>query len=780
MTVRDIVLSLVLVLLSFFLTRKRTLSDKGRIALIFLSLFAGFRYIYWRGFYTLNTEDGVSTTISVIVYLAELYGLFAVIMFYIQVFKPSNREKINLKEGEYPTVDVFITIYNEPIDILYKTVVASMAIDYPSERKKVYILDDGSRQEVRVLAQDLGCDYLSRPNNEQAKAGNLNYGLKHSKGQYVMILDCDHIPVRSFLHETMGFFEDPGVAFIQVPHFFYNPDTFQRNLRLEREIVNEQDLFFYVIQPGKDRCNASFFAGSGAVFRRLALEDIGGFQARTLTEDLHTSMVLHSKGYKSVYLNKSLVAGLAPESYRSYLKQRQRWTRGGVQVFLLDNPILKRGLSLMQRINYFGSIYYFFHGWARIIYLVAPLSYLLFAHVPLIAAWPVLLNFYLPYYIVSLVVFNAMSKGFRNPFWSDVYETVMCFFISWTAFETFLRPEKTIFQVTPKGVRFEKSQLEWSYIMPHIILAVLLITGFGVGGYRLWHGELKRDALLISGFWSVYNLMIVMAAIVLARERPQKRSSMRISMEVKCELIFGDQIIHGKTCNLSEVGLSMILNTENPVFLPPEVKVRLIHSSPRLNQPAYRLVLPPDATIRLVSESGEVTEAKGEVTRYDLLPSGQFSIGLRFVNLKEDQRQGLIRQIYCSPALWENSHRMNSTTWRSLKFLAMTSFQVFVQERVFRRLSPRVFKKLKCDLISGGEVFQGVTENLSYKGLSVRIKTDHILPKEITIQLYQKSLILRSRGEVVHFSKDKGKEMVYGIRFLDRQDAELSIFLSKK
>ena len=335
----DYLLSILLVLSAIFLTRRRTLSGKVRWVVIFLSLFAGIRYLYWREAYTLNREDPVSTVISWIVYGAEIYGLLAVLLFYIQIAKPLHRFSTPPKEEALPQVDVFVTIYNESLDILYKTLVGCVSMDYPSDRLRIYVLDDGHRLEVRKFSEQLGCHYLSRQNNEHAKAGNLNYGLSSSSGEFVAVFDCDHIPVRSFLKEIIGFFKDPEVAFVQTPHFFYNSDTFQRNLRLEREIVNEQDLFFYVIQPGKDRFNSSFFAGSGAVFRRSSLQEIGGFQTKTLTEDLHTSMILHSKGYKSVYLKKILVAGLAPESYRSYLKQRQRWTRGGIQVFLMDNPL---------------------------------------------------------------------------------------------------------------------------------------------------------------------------------------------------------------------------------------------------------------------------------------------------------------------------------------------------------------------------------------------------------------------------------------------------------
>jgi cellulose synthase (UDP-forming) len=776
----DLLLSIILVFVAFLLTRKKSFTDKARWFLMLISLFAGFRYIFWRALRTLNTSDAFSTSISLTLFLAELYALLAWVIFYIQVFKPYLREEVDLKEVDLPTVDIFIAIYNESADILYKTVVASQAIDYPKNLVKIYILDDGHRAEIRGLAGELGCEYLSRPNNDHAKAGNVNFGLKYSHGKYIMMLDCDHVPVRSFLKETMGYFQDPKVCFVQSAHFFYNPDIFQRNLCLEREIANDQDLFFRVMQPSKDRYNASFFAGSNAVFLRSALEEIGGFQTKTLTEDLHTSMELHSRGYKSVYLNKVLTAGLAPESYRGFLKQRQRWTRGAIQVFLLDNPLLKKGLSWMQKINYLGSNFYFFNGLARLIYLVAPLSFLIFNVPPLTANLFDLLNFYLPYYMISLMSLNAIGKGHNNPFWSDVYETVMSFFISGTALETFLRPEKINFQVTPKGIRLEQTQLAWNFVLPHILLTILLVFGFCLSGYRFWIGTINQEGFWISGFWGGYTLLVLILSILIARERPQNRNSMRIPREIACEITFKDQSLQGKTFDISETGLSLLVPQADPPFLPSEVKVRLVHSSPRLNLPAQKLVLPPDATVKLISDFGETTEVKGEVIRYDLLPSGEYSIGIRFLNVNPEQRKSLIRQIYSSPSAWLNSYRTASSTWLSFKYLFTASFHVFVKTKVFRRRSPRLTKIFKCEFDSENGKIEGLTEDLSFKGLTARIHSDIVLPKEVMIYLHWKSLILKIRGEVVHFSKIKGEELKYGIRFIDRLDPELAVFLSDK
>jgi len=750
----DYGLSIGLVVLALLLTRMRIRLFRARWAVAFLGIFLGLRYLYWRGMYTLNTEDAWGTGISLVLYLAEIYGFLSVVFFYLQVAKPTERSADPPEESALPVVDIFVTVFNESPDLLYRTLVACVALDYPASRREVYVLDDGHREEIKRLAERLGCRYLARGTHEHAKAGNLNYGMAHSSGEYVMVLDCDHVPVRTFLKDTIGFFKEPEVAFVQTPHYFYNPDTFQRNLRLEREIVNEQDLFFYVIQPGRDGYNSSFFAGSGGIFRRSALQVIGGFQVTTLTEDLHTSMVLHAKGYRSIYLNKILAAGLAPESYRSYLRQRQRWTRGGLQVFLLDNPLWKPGLSLMQRIHYFGSIFYFFHGWPRLVYLSAPLAYLLFEYPPLIAPLPVLLNYFFPYYLTTLMAFNVISRGFRNPFWSDVYETVMCFFISWTAVETVFLPKKSPFRVTPKGERFEKSHLDWSHVTPHILLGLVLVVGLGVGGYRLWGQRLNFNATVLSGLWTAYNLIILVAAIVVARERPQKRSVPRLGRKIQCELSFGGRTLSGMTADLSETGLSMRL--ERPVLLPAVVQARLI------------------------SPFGEMTELKGEVIRNDSSspsePDGETNVGIRFLNVSDAQHQSLIRQMYSAPNSWEGIERPRSSSWHSFFVIATSPLRAFIKEKVLRRFSARVPNHWDCELVTGERVLKGVTENISSTGVSVRVTSREIPAKEVEVRLFRdEKEILRVRGEIIRQERFRGSGAVCAIRFLERKDLDLAL-----
>jgi cellulose synthase (UDP-forming) len=381
--------------------------------------------------------------------------------------------------------------------------------------------------------------------------------------------------------------------------------------------------------------------------------------------------------------------------------------------------------------------------------LSAPLAYLLLNRPPVFANFYVLLFYYLSYFITSLIAFNRISKGFRSPFWSDVYETAMCFSVSWTAMTTFLRPAKAIFHVTPKGLRFENTRLDWSNVIPPVLLSALLIIGVWVGWYGTLQHELNRDAVLLSTFWAVYNLVILVAAIVVARERPQMRSWPRLSRKIACELSFNNQSLSGETFDLSETGMSLML--DRPVFLPPVV------------------------SIRLMSDFGEITETKGQIIRNDSPPSERAKIGIRFLDVTEAQHQSLIRQMYSAPNSWEQPQRDPSTTWRSFTYLATSSLRTFIKEKALRRCAPRLPKQMMCELISGQRVFKGTTEDLSDTGLSVRVVTDEILSSEVTVQLYQENRpMLSVRGEITRHISVGGGEVIYGIRILERKALELS------
>jgi PilZ domain-containing protein len=273
---------------------------------------------------------------------------------------------------------------------------------------------------------------------------------------------------------------------------------------------------------------------------------------------------------------------------------------------------------------------------------------------------------------------------------------------------------------------------------------------------------------------------VIVGAIALAREQLQNRISTRIPRSIKCEISVDQQSITGLTSDISETGLSFVSKEDPHLFFPKEEKVRLVHSSPKDGRPAYRLSLPPDTRVKLVGESGEVIELRGEVTRYDFLPSEEISIGIRFLKTADKERQSLIRLIYCRPGMWEEPHLKTAKTLRSLGFIASSPFRTFFKENIIRRLSPRFSKKFKCELRISGKVLKGETDDISYRGASVRIASREALSRNVELRIYNKSLIFRTQGEIIHCSKIKGKGLIYGIRFFSRQDTELALFLSHK
>jgi cellulose synthase (UDP-forming) len=319
---------------------------KNRMAtliIVMLSVLVSTRYLWWRTTETLGFVDPFDMMFGYGLYAAEVYAWVVLMIGYFQVVWPLERRPVPLPASikEWPTVDVYIPTYNEDLDVVKPSVLAAMAMDYPADKFKVYILDDGRRPEFARFAEAAGCGYLTRPNNDHAKAGNINHALTVTKGDLIAIFDCDHIPTRAFLQMTVGWFlQDRKLGMLQTPHHFYSPDPFERNLGTYGRVPNEGQLFYGLIQPGNDFWNATFFCGSCAVLNRLALDEIGGIAVETVTEDAHTSLRMHRNGWNTAYLRWPLAAGLATERLSVHIGQRMRWARGMIQIFRTDNPLL--------------------------------------------------------------------------------------------------------------------------------------------------------------------------------------------------------------------------------------------------------------------------------------------------------------------------------------------------------------------------------------------------------------------------------------------------------
>jgi cellulose synthase (UDP-forming) len=346
---------------------------------------------------------------------------------------------------------------------------------------------------------------LTRDTNEHAKAGNINTALQWTTGDLILILDCDHIPTANILKQTVGFFFDPTVSLVQTPHWFYNPDPFERNLLTEGRIPVANELFYKVLQKGNDYWNAAFFCGSAAVIRKQHLLDVGGIATETVTEDCHTSLRLHSLGYKSVYYDKIMVAGLAPEKFSAYVGQQVRWARGMAQILRLENPLFNRKLklSLPQRICYFSATSHFFFGFPRLMYAVAPVLYLIFG-INLVRGLGIeTVAYAIPHIVLALNANYITYKNVRFSFWNEIFEYAMAFQDGLVTFMALLNPKLGKFNVTDKGVSITERQFDWESAKVSVIITSFLLLSLVAVPIRLLLQPETQEAILINGFWEL-------------------------------------------------------------------------------------------------------------------------------------------------------------------------------------------------------------------------------------------------------------------------------------
>jgi cellulose synthase (UDP-forming) len=667
---------------------------RGHQVILALTLFLYARYLLWRGLYTLNTSDWASLLVSWTVYTAEAYAFVQILLFAYHAWSPLERRPVPLRR--YPIVDIFVTVVDEPLSILRRTLIGCVNQDYPNDRYRVHVLDDGHQYEIRALAASLNCGYIRRADRQHAKAGNLNHAMQETSGEIIAIFDVDHVPTRSFLKDTVGFFQDEQVAFVQTPHHFYNPDVFQKNLQLEGVLKNEQALFYRVLQSGRDRHNSAFFAGSCGLFRRRVLVEIGGFRTETVTEDIHTSMVIHAKGYRSCYLNKVLAAGLMPESFESSMKQRIRWATGHVQIFFQTNPFTMRGLTMAQRLGYFSSIFYFLHGIPRVVCLVAPLFALLFGIIPVTADVPSLVTFFGSYYLATLVMLRTVSRGTRNAFWSDIYETAGSIALSWVTLKTAFRPrKKRPFVITPKGVGQERPGFSrFSYILPHVIIMGLLIAGL-VTGIRLWMEKIPLPGLEVSLFWGLVNLILIGVVILAAAELPEWRKTFRVRRRLPCTMDSGKERINGTVEDINETGV-------------------LIRTSKQVLGGNDHLLLSFNSPL------GERLTVGGRICRQERVASNAVEIGMKFIDVDHKTVDSLIAATFSDSRAW-NQPEVEPGIFKSWWSLLRVFGKIVKKSRKSHRSDFRVPYQDHCLLVMPNRTLEGIVEEISATGLSVNI-----------------------------------------------------------
>lgn len=550
------------------------------LMLIVLSLTVSCRYIWWRYTSTLNWDDPVSLVCGLVLLFAETYAWVVLVLGYFQVAWPLNRQPVPLPKDMslWPSVDIFVPTYNEDLNVVKNTIYASLGIDWPKDKLKIWILDDGGREEFRQFASMVGVEYIARTTHEHAKAGNINNALKYAKGEFVSIFDCDHVPTRSFLQMTMGWFlKEKKLAMMQTPHHFFSPDPFERNLGRFRKTPNEGTLFYGLVQDGNDMWDATFFCGSCAVIRRGPLDQIGGIAVETVTEDAHTSLRLHRLGHTSAYMRIPQAAGLATESLSAHIGQRIRWARGMVQIFRLDNPLFGKGLKLPQRLCYVNAMFHFLSGIPRLIFLTAPLAFLLLHAYIIYAPALMIALFVLPHMIHASLTNSKIQGKYRHSFWSEIYETVLAWYIAPPTLVALFNPHKGKFNVTAKGGLVEEEYVDWVISRPYIFLVLLNLVGVLVGIWRYFYGpENEVLTVFVSMAWVFYNMVILGGAVAVSVESKQVRRAHRVEISMPAAIAREDGHLFSCTVHdFSDGGLGIKINGQAQVLEGQKVNLLL-------------------------------------------------------------------------------------------------------------------------------------------------------------------------------------------------------------
>jgi cellulose synthase (UDP-forming) len=555
-----------LALMGFFLGVAPLLpKDKPwvRTLMVTVGLSASLRYLIWRFTdtvwpYDLRSGEGIW---YLCLYGYEVLAFLTQFLLHMVLMRVSNNSpKADRYEAELrrtpieqlPSVDVFICTFNEELDVLERTIVAALAIDYPKFR--VWVLDDGKRDWLRDFCAEKGAGYIRRPDNRHAKAGNINHALGVTDGDLFAVLDADFAPFRNFLYRTVGFFADPTIAIVQTPQHFFNPDPMQLNLGIVDAWPDDQRLFFDVILPARDAWDCAWCCGSCSVQRRSALAEIGGVPTDSITEDLLSTMVLLRRGLVTRYLNERLSMGLCPENLKGFFLQRERWCRGNLQTLFLKTGALAPGLPILKRLL-FLPVDWVIHYVTRLLTIVVPILYLWTGVGPfLIPSLEDLLSYQLPVFFALWGVIRWFAPHSYFPVLSTASSLFGSFRIIPAGVLTLIKPFGTPFRVTPKGSSntFDFGDMT---VLGSCVLLMLLTIG-GLIKNRVAPVEVSEGGAVrfIAELWAMANIFLLGVAALIALETPRPRREERFPADEPARYLLGDSEASCRLVNLSVSG----------------------------------------------------------------------------------------------------------------------------------------------------------------------------------------------------------------------------------
>ena len=441
--------------------------------------------------------------------LIEIMEVLEFIVHYINILSVKKKEKTSQNTRlKCQDIDVIIATINEGIDVLEKNVKSCLKMEYEDKEKiHIYLCDDGNRKEVKELAEKYNVGYITRNDNKDAKAGNYNNALKYLKSKYILTLDADMCPSPQFLNETMYLFEkEKNVGFVQTPQAFENLDIYQSRFGVKNTIAFDQNFFYHYMQPAKNATNTVVYCGTNAIILREALDKIGGFARKTLTEDIATGMLIEAKGYKGIYVDKVLAIGYSPNNLKDFINQRKRWSAGCIQMEKNYHILRQKGLNIRQKLEYLSCVSYWFFPVKTFLYLIAPILFSVFKIAIIDSPVNIFLIMWLPQYILKRFILDKVYSNMRSATWNKIYEIILFPSLVLTCIKEFLGIRKKEFVVTDK--KFKINQKDKTNIK--LCIGHLIFLGINVISYIFS----IKSRYILPAIFSVINIGYLMLAII--------------------------------------------------------------------------------------------------------------------------------------------------------------------------------------------------------------------------------------------------------------------------
>jgi cellulose synthase (UDP-forming) len=595
--------------------RRRAVIRATAVGAVLLTL----AYLTWR---VISTLPGATPWLAIPMLVLEVHALLSLAVHVFDLWDLDPAPSAGRPAQSEFRVAVLVPTYNEPREILVPTLAAAVAVRPAHE---TWVLDDGHRPWVAELAEQLGVQYHARLAHEHAKAGNINSLLPKLDVDLIAVLDADHVTQSGFLEHVLGYFDDPRVALVQTPQDFYNVASFE-HVATSKRSLGEQELFYRAVTAGRNRWNAAFWCGTNAVIRLAALRDVGGVATETVTEDIHTTIRLHRRGWRTVYHNEVLAQGLAAANSEQYLGQRLRWGTGAMQVLRTENPAFARGLTPTQRISYLSTLLGWFDSWRMLGLLLLPVATVLTGALPMAAPTQYFLPWFLSVFGAQQLALRLLARGHATMWHSTLFEVVRLP-ANLRATLTLLGRRQRAFTVTAKG-RSSDGRIRMP--APRLLVALLAAHGVALAWYAasdLGHTPVHYPVRWMAhgaAAWLILNAAILTAAIGRIRSPrygDERRAAVRFDIESVAKL----DVSTVQICDVSLTGAAIVATAAS--WVPgQQVCVELSISGSVLRLPAtVRTVRPlggPDEGVQIGVEFTDLPASTSSALALALFKTG--------------------------------------------------------------------------------------------------------------------------------------------------------------